>query len=139
MHFEGVEPIVFRDSSDANFRVIVTALALIGLTGAGRRSPRARMWLGVVLGSVLLSALPRLPGFSWLHEHVSALGAIRCYSRAGQMALVGMGVLAGYGAARLLALVGTARAALTGAVLIAAVNLEALRAPMGYREFPGIP
>jgi hypothetical protein len=131
----------FRGSSDANFPgLIVTGLALLGLAGAGRPSPRARMWLGVVLGSVLLSALPRLPGFPWLHEHISGLGAIRCYSRAGQMALVGMGVLAGYGTARLLALVGTRRAAaLTGAVIIAAVNLEALRAPMWYRDFPGVP
>ena len=131
----------FRDSSDANFPgVVVTSLALLGLAGAGSRSPRARMWLGVVLGSVLLSALPSLPGFAWLHAHVPALGAIRCYSRAGQMALVGMAVLAGYGAARLLTRLGTARAAaLTGAVLIAAVNLEALRAPLWYRDFRGIP
>lgn len=131
----------FRDSADANFPgLVVTALAVFGLAGAGGRSARSRMWLGVVLGSVVLSALPRLPGFEWLHAHVPALGAIRCYSRAGQMALVGMGVLAGYGTARLLALPRTARsAAIAGAVIVAAVNAEAWRAPFWYREFGGIP
>ena len=120
---------------------------------------------------MLLSALPRMPGFAWLHEHVAALGVIRCYSRAGQMALVGMAVLAGYGAARIM---GALRAGGPGArashaggsapdgaeggqisrggwalalrhplalaiALVAAINLEALRAPLAYREFAGIP
>ena len=131
----------FRDSADANFPgVVVTALSVFALWGTGGRSPRTRMWLAVVLGSVLLSMSARFPGFAWLHEHVPGIAAIRCYSRAGQMALIGMGVLAGYGAARLLARIGTPRlATITGLALAAAVNLEALRAPFGYREFPGIP
>jgi hypothetical protein len=130
-----------EDSSDANFPgLIVTGLALFALLGTGSPSPRERMWLGVVLGSVLLSALPRLPGFVWLHDHVAAMGAIRCYSRAGQMALIGMAVLAGYGAARLLGALGTTRTAtLAGIALVAGINLEALRAPLWYRDFPGIP
>lgn len=132
----------FRDaSSDANFPgLIVTGLAVCALLGASGRSPRARMWLAVVLGSVLLSTLPRLPSFVWLHEHVPALGALRCYSRAGQVALVGMAVLAGYGAGRLLGTMATARAAtLIGIALVAGINLEALRSPLWYREFSGIP
>jgi hypothetical protein len=131
----------FRDSSDANFPgLIVTALAVFALVSAGGRSPRARMWLGVVLGAMLLSMLPRFPGFEWLHAHVPALGAIRCYSRAGQMALVGMGVLAGFGAARLLSTLTSARAtAATALVLALALNVEALRAPFAYRPFAGIP
>ena len=124
-------------------RAIVTGLAVFGLLGPGGRLPRARMWVAVVAGSVLLSVLPRLPGFAWLHEHVPALGAIRCYSRAGQMALIGMGVLAGYGAAALLSRGGRALALLPrlalAVALVAAVNLEALRAPLGYRDFRGIP
>jgi hypothetical protein len=195
VHFDAWSNRFQNDSSDANFPgLTVTGLAVFALLGAGRRSPRARMWLGVVLGSVLLSALPRLPGFEWLHEHVPAMGALRCYSRAGQMALVGMAVLAGYGAARLMraldvrsrpgpgtggndaaALDGptnentgqypgeeqssgaerhagriprslaigplrTARAAMVvGFALLAAINLEALRAPFWYRDFSGIP
>ncbi len=138
LHF-GLWSNLFGGSSDANFPgLVVTALAVVGLTGASGRGPRARMWLAVVIGSVLLSALPRVPGFSWLHEHVPALGAIRCYSRAGQMALVGMAVLAGYGAARILGALRARRLPLAIA-LVAAVNLEALRAPLAYRDFPGIP
>jgi len=135
----------FKGSSDANFPgLVVTGLAVFGLLDPGGRGPRARMWLAVVAGSVLLSVLPHLPGFAWLHEHIPALGAIRCYSRAGQMALIGMAVLAGYGAARLVGLWGGRGVGLWGRTalaiaLVAAVNLEALRAPLGYRDFPGIP
>ena len=131
----------FRDSADANFPgVIVTGLAACALFGVAGRSPRIRMWLGVVVGSVFLSALPGVPGFVWLHEQVPVLGAIRCYSRAGQVALVSAGVLAGFGAARLLGRFASARAAtLAGISLVAAINLEALRAPLGYQEFDGIP
>ena len=130
-----------KGSADANFPgLAVTALAVFGLLGPAGRSSRARMWLAVVAGSVLLSVLPRLPGFAWLHEHVPPLGAIRCFSRAGQMALIGMAVLAGYGAARIVG--GSQRRGVGVAlaiVLIGAVNLEALRAPLWYRAFPGIP
>jgi hypothetical protein len=132
----------FRESSsDANFPgVIVTGMAVLGLIGTGSRSPRARMWLGVIVGSVLLSMLPRAPGFAWLHEHLPVFGALRCYSRAGQIALVGMGVLAGYGTARLMAATTTVRAAtLAGIALVAGVNLEAMRAPFWYSDFAGIP
>ncbi len=127
--------------SDANFPgFTVTALAIAALFGATGRSPRARMWIAVVLGSVLLSVLPRFPGFAWLHDHFPPLAVIRCYSRAGQMALVGMGMLAGFGAARLLGGMGSPRrAAIAGVLLLAAVNVEALRAPLGWREYPGVP
>ena len=130
----------FRDSSDANFPgVIVTVLAVFALVGTGGRSPRTRMWLAVVLGCVFLSVLPRLPAFVWLHEYVPAFRAIRCYSRAGQIALVGMGVLAGFGAARLIAGLKSPRVAtIAGVAILAAINIEALRAPLWYREFPGI-
>jgi hypothetical protein len=130
----------FRDSADANFPgVIVAGLAMFALVGGGW-SARTRMWVGVVVGAVLLSVFPRVPGFEWLHANIPALGALRCYSRAGQMALVGAGVLAGYGAARVFGRLGTGRAgAVAGIALAAAVNMEALRAPLLYREFPGIP
>ena len=102
----------FRESADANFPgLAVTGLAVLGTLGRRRPvAPRAHV-AGRRLGSVLLSLLPHLPGFAWLHDHVPPLAAIRCYSRAGQMALVGMAVLAGFGAARLLAELGRSRAA----------------------------
>ena len=131
----------FRDSADANFPgFTVAALAAVALVGPSWRSPRTRMWLAVIVGSVMLSVLPRFGIFAWLHEHITAVGAIRCYSRAGQMALIGFGVLAGYGAARIMTLLPSARTAtLIGVALATAVNVEALRAPLWYREFPGIP
>jgi len=141
VHFDAWSHRFRDDSSDANFPgIVVTGLAVFGLFGTGGRGPRGRMWLGVVLGSVLLSVAPRLPGFSWLHEHVTAIGAIRCYSRAGQMALIGMAVLAGYGTARLLGAMRTRRsAAIATVAVVALTNLEALRAPFWYRDFRGVP
>jgi hypothetical protein len=131
----------FNNSVDASFPgVIVTGLAVFGLLRPAGRSPRARMWLAVVLGAILFSVLPRLPGFPWLFGHVPGMSAIRCYSRAAQLALVGLAVLAGYGTAQLLARLTTARAAIiAGVALVAAINVEALRAPLWYREFRGIP
>jgi hypothetical protein len=131
----------FDNASDASFPgVIVTALAIVAVFGAGWRLPRTRMWAGVALGSLLLAFLPWLPGFAWLQAHVPPFSAIRCYSRAGQVMLVGMGMLAGFGAARLLAGLRSVRAtAITGAALVAAINVEAFRAPLGYREFEGVP
>lgn len=131
----------FSSSADANFPgLVVTALAIWALLGGGVRTPRVRAWLGVVTASVLLSVSPRLPGFAWLHEQVPLLGGIRCYSRAGQLALVGVGVLAGFGAARLAGQLASRRTgALAAAALVAAINIEALRAPLWYQPFAGIP
>ena len=131
----------FRESADANFPgLTVTVLAVLALWGTGVRSPRPRMWLAVVVGSILLSLLPRLPGFGWVHDSLPPLAAIRCYSRAGQLALVGMAVLAGFGTARLLTRLGRSRTAtLLGVALVALINVEALRAPLTYRPFAGVP
>ena len=159
----------FKGSADANFPgLVVTGLAVFGLLGAPAAGPRARMWLAVVAGSVLLSALPRLPGFAWLHEHVPRAGrhplllARRADGacRHGGARRVWRGAAHGgarfaRGARRASAPRGTgARARTRGArrfgaegrrglalavVLVAAVNLEALRAPLWYRDFPGIP
>ena len=131
----------FRDSVDANFPgIVASALALLALATGGRRQIQIRMWAAVMVGAVVLSIAPRLPGFAALHEAVPALGAIRCYSRAGQIALVGVAVLAGFGAAWLASRVRRDRArAWLLAGLLLAVNGEALRAPFLWVEFPGIP
>jgi hypothetical protein len=131
----------FSIGNDALFPgIIVTLLAGWALVADRGRDARVRMWAAAALGSVLLSVLPHLPGFPWLHERVPLLGAIRCYSRAGQMALVALGVLAGFGTAIALRRMRSPRAAAAaGIVLLILVNGEALRAPLVYQEFGGIP
>jgi hypothetical protein len=140
IHFEAWSQ-RFRESTDANFPGFVgTALAVSALVIGLRRSVHVRMWAAVTVGAVLLSVAPRLPGFAVAHDLVPALGAIRCFSRAGQMALVGIGVLAGFGTAWLLGKFATSRArVLLCAGLVLAVNVEAMRAPFHWTEFPGIP
>jgi hypothetical protein len=97
------------------------------------------MWTAVAAGAVLLSAAPHLPGFETLHGLMPPLRAIRVYSRAGQIVLVAVGVLAGLGAAWLLGrTTGRERVWLTAGILLL-VNLESLRAPFRYVEFTGIP
>ena len=61
LHFEAWSH-RFADSSDAGFPgVVVTALAIAALWFAHRGSPRVRMWVAVVVGSVSFCA-PTLPG-----------------------------------------------------------------------------
>jgi hypothetical protein len=83
---------------------------------------------------------PRLPGFEWAHDHLPLVGAIRAYSRAGQFALVGFALLAGFGVARLEIRLGrSARWPLLAVALVVLVNVEALRAPLGFVPFEGVP
>jgi hypothetical protein len=140
---------VFDKSAEANFPGIVAlALAIAGVAWAWRagRSPSApmerhvRMATAIVVGAVFLSVAPRLPGFEWAHAHLPGLGAIRAYARAGQIAMIGLGLLA---AAGMVALRGRwisdRRWPVVAGALIVLVNVEALRAPMWYSPFEGIP
>ncbi len=132
---------VFRGASDAAFPGLLAAgLAVYGIVAHRADRPIVRMWIAVVCGAILLSVLPRLPGFEALHAVLPPLQSIRAYSRASQMALVGIAVLAGFGMARLLRTRLGARYPvwLTAAVLVV-VGGEALRAPMHWVPFRGIP
>lgn len=132
----------FGESQAANFPgVVATALALVAL---GRRSawrePRMRMSVAILAGAVVLSVAPWLPGFAWMHEWVPMMGAIRNYSRFGQLALVALAILAGFGVARISERLGPGpRSALAVVVLVTLANVEALRAPLGYERYTGIP
>lgn len=132
----------FGDSQAANFPgVVATALAVVAV--ARRRAwhdSRVRMLLVTLAGAVLLSVSPGLPGGSMVHDAVPAMGAIRNYARFGELALVALSVLAGFGVARIGNGLSSARSRTIVAVaLLVLVNAEALRAPVGYRRFTGIP
>ncbi|HQZ38235.1 MAG TPA: hypothetical protein PLH72_04265 [Vicinamibacterales bacterium] len=116
-------------------------LSAIGLTGRGSfRDPRVRMIAAIGLAGVALSLGPGLPGYAWLHTHVPLLQGIRAAARWGFLALMAVAVLGGYGVA---ALERRWRGSpYWPAVLLAilgVVTLEALRAPMGFVPFTGVP
>jgi len=64
---------------------------------------------------------------------------LRAAARFGNLFLLGMAGLAGLGLADLLKRLPAYRATLVGIVLVAAANVESLRAPFPYTRFEGIP
>jgi hypothetical protein len=124
--------------------IVPTALAVSAcVTGLAWRDRRARMWLAVGVAGLLLSFGPRTPVYAWLYAHVPLFQGIRAAVRFGFLVIVAIAGLAGFALARLRApgrpskLTAALRTAIAIA-LVAAVNVEALRAPLGWRRFEGI-
>jgi len=132
----------FLEGSTALFPGVV-ALALAGVAVAskpGLREPRIRMAAAIGAAGVALSFGPSLPGYAALYRWVPLLQGVRGAARFGFLALVAVAMLAGFGVAALRARYGGRRWwPVLLAVLIAAVNAEALRAPIAFRPFDGIP
>src|SRR4029450_5022828 len=73
------------------------------------------------------------------HAYLPGLGAIRAYARAGQIVMIGLGLLAAAGAMALRGRwVSARRWPVVAGAMILLVNLEALRAPMKYTPFEGV-
>lgn len=121
----------------------VLALVLAGTalaTGRATRDARARSCLVIGAAAFVLSFGTRLPIYTWLYRLVPLFQGIRAPSRFGQIALLAIAVLAGYGLAWWLARIGGSRTrAAVAAAAILVVNAEALRAPLFFREFTGVP
>ena len=121
----------------------VTAVLLLLLAGAwpeSRRDPRFRMCVVAGLGCLGVSMLPHIPFYEVLHRHVLLLRLVRVPAHMGQFVLLMVAVVAGFGMAGLLRRCPSpaGRAALTAAALLL-VNGEALRAPLDYTPFNGVP
>jgi hypothetical protein len=123
----------------------VVAVLLAGVaiaTGKAFADARARMCLAFGAAGVLLSLGPALPGYATLDQVVPLLQGIRGVARFGYLALIAVAVLAGFGVAELRRRWDRHGAVVVWALsagVIALVNLEALRAPLTYRPFTGIP
>jgi hypothetical protein len=121
--------------------VIALVLAVIALTRrASRDEARIRMCAVAAVGCLVASMAGRASFYPALHELIPMLQAVRVQAHLGQVVLIMIAVLAGFGAAALSRRWAVARwwpAAAAG--LVIAVNAEALRAPIGYTWFDGVP
>ena len=89
---------------------------------------------------VCFSFGPAFPGYAFLHTHLPLLTSMRAAARWGWLGLVAVSILAGFGAAaieRQAWLASWRRPVM--ALLALLVTAEALRAPVGFTYFAGIP
>lgn len=122
------------------FTGVALAVAAIAC-GTAWRDRRARMAVAIGALGLALSFGPGLPGYSWLHEHITLLGGIRNAARWGWLVLLAVAVLAGFAVAeveRRRAWRGR-KAAAFGMALAVLVTVEAIRAPVGFTPFEGFP
>jgi hypothetical protein len=117
----------------------VLALAAVALvSGQGIRESRIRMALAIVVVGVAFSFGTSLPGYRALHGTLPLLSGLRNVARWGWLALAGGAILAGFGVAAL------ERRNIRSWRIVAAsfcllVTIEAIRTPVGYSEYLGIP
>ena len=120
----------------------VTALFLAGaalFSGVAFKDHRARMAAAIALVTFALSFGPGLFLYRWLYVVFPLMSGIRGAVRFGQITLVAIGLLAGFGLARFIDRLHARPAMLLGGALILTANIEACRSPLGYFEYRGIP
>lgn len=127
----------FKDPVDSFFPgMAIIALAAFALAFAWREpaTTRRRIVLLAVVAAAgaVLSLGTTTPLYGWLFHVFPPMQGLRVAARFGNLFLLGMAGLAGYGVARV------RRPALAIALLIA-VNVEAMRAPFTYQPFTGVP
>jgi hypothetical protein len=125
---------------DALFPGVVASLLVITavVRGVAWTDRRARMAVAFGLLAFVLSFGPAFPLYGALSTLLPIMAGIRGAVRFGQLFLAAVAILAGFGLALLYRRPGR-RAIALGVVLVFAAHLEALRAPMQYRAFTGIP
>ncbi len=149
-HYSAWSHRFFVDPVDSFFPgVVVLLLAIVALGGVWTRGDapllrltrrRVVMLLAIALAGVVLSLGTRTPVYGWVYAVFPPLRGLRAAARFGNLFLLAMAVLAGVGAAALRARYpGSRMAAASVAALVVAVNAEALRAPIEYRVFQGVP
>jgi hypothetical protein len=117
------------------------ALALIPIvTLQAWKDTRARMALAFGIVGIALSFGANLPGYEWLQEHVPLMQGIRAASRWGGLFLIAIAILGGFGVASLAQRWQSRRWWMPfAALLVGAVTVEAIRAPLTLHQFDDIP
>lgn len=121
----------------------LAALGLIAVAISDRRNTsdaRFRMCAVIAGGCAAVSIAPLLPFYRVLHALIPLFQAVRVLAHLGQVVLLMIAVLAGFGVASLQETFKQRRAwPLIAALILAIVNGEALRSPIGYTWFDGVP
>lgn len=120
----------------------IAALALTAVAfsdRALRRDPRVRMCAVAAVGCLAISFVPALPFYPAIHDAIPIFSGVRAVHRIGQVMLLMMAVMAGFGVAALALRWQSRWWPAVAIVLMVAVNGEALRAPMGFIWFDGVP
>jgi hypothetical protein len=119
----------------------VIALGLAGFAlvkGVAFRDRRARMALAFGAVAFALSFGPAFPLYEPLYQGFPLMSGVRSAGRFGQFALFAVAILAGMGLATLQRQLRRWALPLC-TTLVVAVHVEALRAPINYSEWQGIP
>jgi hypothetical protein len=121
----------------------LVALVLVGVALADREQRQNRrliMCLITAIGCVVVSFAARLPGYDVLHRAIPLFQAVRVPAHLGHFVLLMLAIVAGFGIASLERHWRNRRTwPLVAAALFLLVNLEALRAPVAWTRFDGIP
>jgi len=117
--------------------LLLTAVAVA--SGVAFKDRRARMAAAIALVTFALSFGPDFFLYRWLYSVFPLMSGIRGAVRFGQITLVAIGLLAGFGLALVMNRLPSRQALVAGVLLILGANAEASRTPLGYFEYRGIP
>ena len=137
VHFSTWSGRFFKDPVDSffpGFTLLVLAVAALVFLRRESGTTRRRILAvaAFTAAGALLSLGTATPVYGWLFHVFPPMQGLRAAARFGNLFLLGMAILAGFGAARV-------RKPALAFALIALVNAEALRAPFTYFPFKGIP
>jgi hypothetical protein len=114
-------------------------LAIVGIAAVGWKDRRARMTIAFGVAAFALSFGPAFPPYRWLYRVFPLLTGIRGAVRFGEIVLIAIGILAGFGVAALQRRLPVRWATTIAVAVFLTANAEALRAPLFYSEYHGIP
>ena len=120
--------------------VLAIVLTTCALSRRDTRSdPRVRMCAAAAVGCLAVSMAPRLPFYPALHRWIPLFQAVRVPAHLSQEVLLMIAVLAGFGVIAARRRWPRLASWPVGVALVLIVNLEAMRAPIGYVRFDGVP
>ena len=142
IHFNAWSRPFFEMSTSTTFPGIAALGLVVVAIGDRRNTSDARFRMCAVIGAgcAAVSFAPLLPFYRVLHAVIPLFQAVRVVAHLGQVVLLMVAVIAGFGVASLQETWRQRRSwPLVGALLLVAVNGEALRSPIAYTWFDSVP